>query len=297
MGQDAYQSHPAARAVFDEADALLGFPLTKLCFTGNEGDLHDTANTQPAVFVTSVALWSAVSHRLRDRPLFFAGHSLGEYAALVASGALDFATGLRLVRERGRLMQAAGEACRGGMAAVLGLEASVVETICGQAEEETGGVVQVANYNCPGQTVISGDESALVEAMERAMQAKARKVVRLAVSIAAHSPLMLQAVAPFRAVVDAASVRPPVVDVISNVTARPLTDARSVATDLVQQLTAPVQWMESVLWMAARGADTLVEVGPGEVLTGLTKRIDRGLKRVSVRNGAGIQALVGGDRQ
>ncbi|MBC8449115.1 MAG: ACP S-malonyltransferase [Chloroflexi bacterium] len=291
MGQDAYEAYPAVRSMFDEADALLGFPLSALCFAGPEEVLDDTINTQPAVFVTSVALWRAIEPQLSG-VAFFAGHSLGEYSALVAAGALDFAAGLRLVRERGRLMKAAGEQGRGGMAAVLGLDAPTLEGICERAREATGGVVQAANYNAPGQIVISGDEVALTEAMERAKAAGARKVVRLAVSIAAHSPLMAPAVASFRQAVEATVFRAPRVPVVGNVTARPLAAVGEIAEELVQQLTAPVRWTESVQWMIGQGVDTFVEVGPGQVLTGLMKRIDRSVRRVTVGNVADIRAFL-----
>ncbi len=282
MGRDLYEAYPSARAVFDEADALLDFPLSALCFAGPEEVLDDTINTQPAIFVTSMALWSVIERQVRQTALFCAGHSLGEYSALVAVGALEFAAGLRLVRERGRLMKAAGEDEGGGMAAVLGLDAQTVDRLCEEAREATGGVVQAANYNSPGQIVISGDEETLAEAMDRAKAAGARKVVRLAVSIAAHSPLMSSVVAAFRQAVEAAPLRAPSVPVVGNVTARPLAGVDEIARELVQQLTAPVRWTESVHWMIAQGVDTFVEVGPGKVLTGLVKRIDRAVRRVNV---------------
>lgn len=291
MGQEVYEAYPAARAVFDEADAVLGFPLSALCFAGPKEALNDTINTQPAIFVTSVALWRVIELRLPQAASFFAGHSLGEYSALVAAEALDFAAGLRLVQERGRLMKAAGEQGRGGMAAVLGLDAPTLDMICDQAREATGGVVQAANYNSPGQVVISGDEEALAEAMTKAKAAGARRVVRLAVSIAAHSPLMSSAVVPFRRAVEATVFRAPSASAVGNVTARPLKSVGEIVSELVQQLTAPVRWMESVQWMIAQGVDTFVEVGPGKVLTGLLRRIDRSVQRINVEDVADIRAL------
>lgn len=291
MGQDACEAYPSVRGLFDEADALLGFPLSALCFTGPLEVLNDTINTQPAIFVTSVALWRVIEPRLSGAA-FFAGHSLGEYSALVAAGALDFAAGLRLVRERGRLMKAAGEQGQGGMAAVLGLDEATLDGICEQARAATGGVVQAANYNAPGQVVISGDETALTEVMARAEAAGARKVVRLAVSIAAHSPLMAAAAASFRQAVEATPFRAPKAPVVGNVTAKPLTIVGEIVDELVRQLTAPVRWTESVQWMISQGVDAFVEVGPGQVLTGLVKRIDRSLQRLTVGNVADIQAFL-----
>ena len=289
MGRDIYEAYPVARAIYDEADAVLGFSLSALCFEGPEEALNDTVNTQPAIFVTSVAFWRVMEPQLPQAASFFAGHSLGEYSALVAAGALDFAAGLRLVRERGRLMKAAGEQSRGGMAAVLGLDAATLDGICQQAREATGGVVQAANYNSPGQIVISGDEETLAEAMAQAKAAGARRVVRLAVSIAAHSPLMSPAVASFRKAVEATPFRAPAVPVVGNVTARPLTSVDEIVDELVQQLTAPVRWAESVQWMIGQGVDTFVEVGPGKVLTGLVRRIDRSVRRVNIGDVAGIR--------
>ncbi|MDH7485960.1 MAG: ACP S-malonyltransferase [Anaerolineae bacterium] len=290
MARDAYEAYPVVRELFDEADALLGFPLSGLCFAGPEEVLNDTINTQPAIFVASVALWRVIEPRLSAAALF-AGHSLGEYSALVAAGALDFAAGLRLVRERGRLMKTAGEQGQGGMAAVLGLDERALDGICEQARAATGGVVQAANYNAPGQVVISGDELALAEAMERAKAAGARKVVRLAVSIAAHSPLMASAAAAFRQAVEATPFRAPRAPVVGNVTARPLTSVGEIMDELVQQLTAPVRWTESVQWMIGQGADTFVEVGPGQVLTGLVKRIDHSVQRLNVGSVADTRAF------
>jgi len=289
MGRDIYEAYPVARAIYDEADAVLGFSLSALCFEGPEEALNDTVNTQPAIFVTSVAFWRVMEPQLPQAASFFAGHSLGEYSALVAAGALDFAAGLRLVRERGRLMKAAGEQSRGGMAAVLGLDAATLDGICQQAREATGGVVQAANYNSPGQIVISGDEETLAEAMAQAKAAGARRVVRLAVSIAAHSPLMSPAVASFRKAVEATPFRAPAVPVVGNVTARPLTSVDEIVDELVQQLTAPVRWTESVQWMIGQGVDTFVEVGPGKVLTGLVRRTDRSVRRVNIGDVAGIR--------
>jgi len=284
MGQDLYEAHPEARATFDQADKVLGFALSDLCFNGPEETLNDTINTQPAIFVTSVALLRALENNRSQAPGFVAGHSLGEYSALVAAGAMDLAAGLHLVRERGRLMKEAGERSPGGMAAVLGLETQTVDEVCRQARKETGGVIQVANYNSPGQIVISGDFRTRDVAIELAKAEGAKKVVPLAVSIAAHSPLMECIVDEFRQAVEATEFRKPTVPVVANVSAAPLTSVEALREELVHQLTSPVRWVESVQYMIGQGVTDLVEVGPKDVLTKLMRRIDKS-----------VQAMSGGD--
>ena len=292
MGRDLYEQYPEARTVFDEADEILGFPLSRLCFEGPEDILTDTINAQPAILTMSVACLRALpvlpnlllgsEPLLSLNPLFCAGHSMGEYTALVAAGTLDFPSALRLVRERGRLMKLAGERAPGGMAAVLGLEREAVEEVCQRAREETEGIVQVANDNAPGQTVISGEQAALERAMALAQERGARRVVRLAVSIAAHSPLMACIVDEFRAAVGATSMEEAGIPIVANVTACPITAVADIRHELVAQLTSPVRWVESVQYMIAQGVDTFVEIGPKEVLSGLIKRIDRNVRRVNV---------------
>jgi [acyl-carrier-protein] S-malonyltransferase len=276
MGKELAQADPAARAVFAEADERLGFSLSRLCWEGPEDELNDTAVTQPALLVHSVAVLQALEARQPGmRPAFVGGHSLGEFSALVAAGSIDFATGLHLVHERGRLMKEAGRQVPGGMAAVLGLDVEPVEAVCREVERETGGVVQVANDNCPGQIVISGDEQALALAVERLAQAGARRTLRLAVSIAAHSALMAAAAEAFARVIDAAAIASPTIPTIGNVGALPLTDAAAVRDDLKAQLTARVRWTESVRRMLAQGVTSFAEIGSGEVLIGLARRIER----------------------
>jgi len=286
MGRDLYEQFPEVRTVFDEADELLGFSLSRLCFEGPEEILTDTINAQPAILTMSVACLRVLpwlsEMPLPTEPLFCAGHSMGEYTALVAAGTLDFPSALRLVRERGRLMKLAGERAPGGMAAVLGLEREAVEEVCQRAREETEGIVQVANDNAPGQTVISGEQAALERAMALAQERGARRVVRLAVSIAAHSPLMACIVDEFRAAVGATSMEEAGIPIVANVTACPITAVADIRHELVAQLTSPVRWVESVQYMIAQGVDTFVEIGPKEVLSGLIKRIDRNVRRVNV---------------
>jgi [acyl-carrier-protein] S-malonyltransferase len=282
MGQDLSEAYPEARATFDQADKVLGFALSDLCFNGPEETLDDTINTQPAIFVTSVALLRTWEGSRLQTPGFVAGHSLGEYSALIAAGAMDFATGLQLVRERGRLMKEAGERSPGGMAAVLGLETEVVDQICRQARKETGGVIQVANYNSPGQIVISGDFRARDVAIELAKTEGAKRVVPLAVSIAAHSPLMECIADEFRQAVEAAEFRRPTVPVVANVSAAPLESVQAIREELVQQLTSPVRWVESVRYMIGQGVTEFVEIGPKDVLTKLMRRIDKSVQAMSV---------------
>jgi [acyl-carrier-protein] S-malonyltransferase len=282
MGRDLYETYPEARATFDRADQVLGFALSELCFNGPEETLKDTINTQPAIFATSVALLRLLESSRLQAPAFVAGHSLGEYSALMAAGAMDFAAGLQLVRERGRLMKEAGERSPGGMAAVLGLETEVVDEVCRQARDETGGVVQVANYNSPGQIVISGDFRTRDVAIELAQAEGARRVVPLAVSIAAHSPLMECIVDEFRQAVEAVEFRMPTVPVVANVSAVPLESVEAIREELVQQLTSPVRWVESVRYMIGQGVTKFVEIGPKDVLKKLMRRIDKSVQAMSV---------------
>jgi len=293
MGQDLYETYPEVQAILDQADEVLGFALSDLCFNGPEEALNDTINTQPAIFVTSIALLRALESNKSQPPGFAAGHSLGEYSALAAAGAMDFAAGLQLVRERGRLMKEAGERSPGGMAAVLGLETEVVDQICRQAREETGGVIQVANYNSPGQIVISGDFRARDVAVELAKAEGARRVVPLAVSIAAHSPLMGCIVDEFRQAVEAVEFRRPTVPVVANVSAMPLESIEAIREELVRQLTSPVRWVESVRYMIGRGVTEFVEIGPKDVLTKLMRRIDKSVQATSVGGVTAVESKQG----
>jgi [acyl-carrier-protein] S-malonyltransferase len=283
MGHDFYQHSPEAHAVFDQADAQLGFALSSLCFEGPKETLTDTINQQPALFVTSVAAWQVMQAAGWERPSFVAGHSLGEFSALAVAGSLSFADGLNLVRRRGELMKLAGEREPGAMAAILALETAVVRDLCAQASEETGQIVQLANDNCPGQMVISGDKDALAQAMQLAKDAGARKVVQLPITIAAHSPLMASVAAEFAQAVDETPIQPPQMPIIGNVTAQPLTAVDDIRAELKAQLTSPVAWTDSVNYMVGQGVTTFVEVGAGDVLLGLVKRIHRKAKRIKFK--------------
>ncbi|MFZ0548281.1 MAG: ACP S-malonyltransferase [Candidatus Promineifilaceae bacterium] len=279
MGFDLYQTQPVSRAVFDLADQQLGFSLSDLCFNGPEEELVDTVNQQPALLVTSIAILRAMQAAGSADPEFVAGHSMGEFSALVAAGSLTFTDGLALVRKRGELMKEAGEKRPGAMAAILALETNKVEAICDEAAQKTGQPVQLANDNCPGQLVISGDETALAEAMELAQAAGARKVVKLPISIAAHSELMRSAADGFARAVDDTPLAPPRMPIIGNVSAQPLTTPEAIRAELKAQLTSSVRWTDSMTHLTQQGVDTVYEVGPGDVLLGLMKRIDRSVNR------------------
>ncbi|MCC6237200.1 MAG: ACP S-malonyltransferase [Dehalococcoidia bacterium] len=272
MGKDLYERAPAARAVFDAADAALGFPLSTLCFEGPEDDLVRTVNTQPALVVHAIAALVAAieAGAVRGRPDFAAGHSLGEYAALIAAGAVSFEEGVRLVRERGRLMQEACDAVPGTMAAVLGLEPGPVAEICAAHG------AALCNINAPGNITIGGTLAAVEAAGKAATEAGAVRVIALAVAGAFHTPLMESAAAGMRTVLEAAQFSSPRMPVVSNVTARLLTSANELARELTEQITSPVRWVDSVQTMVDGGVTTFIEFGPGKVLTGLVKRIAKG---------------------
>ena len=279
MGRHLHATFTEARAVFDQADHILGIDLSRLCFDGPVESLNDTLNTQPAILTTSIAALRALQEYSMESPAYVAGHSMGEFSAVVAAGALPFEAGLRLVRERGRLMQQAGQRNPGGMAAVLGLAREQVVAICTAAREESGEYVGIANDNCPGQLVISGATDALEQAMELARAQGAKRVIRLAVSIAAHSPLMTEAAAEFRRLLDTMPLQEPAIPIVLNATARPLTNPEAIREALGRQLTSPVRWADSMRWMIDNRVTRFTEVGPKEVLTGLLRRIDRTVER------------------
>ena len=271
MGLAWYRASSEARIFCDRADALLGHALTELCFAGPEAQLNQTEFTQPALFVIALAMWQAAKTTLPS-PVFVAGHSLGEFSALVVAGALDFETGLCLVAERGRLMARAGESAPGGMAVLLGATLATAESLCDAAAAASGQPLVIANDNCPGQVVISGALAALDAASTLAVEHGVRRVQRLAVSVAPHSILMSEAQAAFAELLAVAPLRAPEVPVVLNVTAAPLSTPDEIRQALLRQLTSPVRWRESLLWMAAQGVDHFFEVGPKDVLTGLARR-------------------------
>jgi len=275
MGFDLAKVFPSSKDIFSEADEILGIPLTKIMWEGPEDLLNDTYNTQPALFVHSAAALQILTQKLGEfKPAFVAGHSMGEVTALLGADVLSFASALSLARTRGRLMKQAGETSPGGMAAILGLDIPTLEDICSTASNKTE-IVQVANDNCPGQVVISGAISPLEKAIELSQKAGARRTVRLAVSIAAHSPLMISAQSEFNKAVQQAGLVDPIVPLVGNVTAKPLLSAADIKLDLQGQLTNRVRWTESIKYMVDNGVDTFIELGNGSVLSGLIKRINR----------------------
>jgi len=260
----------AARDVLAESAEVLGMDMPGLMRDGPADVLNDTYNQQPALLVADVAILRAVEPELAP-PAFVAGHSLGEYAAFVAAGALTFADALRLVRERARLMQEAGRRTPGGMAAILGLDDAAVEAVCAAIDG-----VQVANYNAPGQVVVSGEAPAVAEACARLEAAGAKRIIPVRITVAAHSHLMAQAQEAFNALVDATPVADARVPIVANVTARPIQSAGDVVAEMRGQLTAGVRWADGIEHMIASGVDAFHELGPGAVLTGMVKRIARG---------------------
>jgi [acyl-carrier-protein] S-malonyltransferase len=296
MAKDLAEAYPIVRQTFEQANDILKFSLSDLCFNGPEEALNDTINTQPALYVAGVATLRALQQELPEAaPAFVAGHSLGEFTALAAAGSVSFEDGLRLVRERGRLMQAAGTQSPGAMAAVLGLDAPVLREVCMKASQQTGGVLILANDNCPGQSVISGDDATLEVGMQLLSEAKAKRVVKLAISIAAHSPLMESASAEFRQVLASTQFAAPRVPVYGNVGASRLADVDAIRKELDLQLTNSVRWTESVQAMVSAGAETFLEFGPKDVLTGLLKRIDRSKTGKALNGVESLQKVVNGN--
>ncbi len=273
MGRAIADNSRLAKGVFAEADEVLDFPLSALCFEGPEEELNLTENTQPALLTTSVALWKEFEAHAPE-PDYVAGHSLGEYSALVAAGSLAFADAVRVVRARGQLMEAAVPAGNGAMAAVLGLDRETLETLCRDVSTERE-TVELANLNCPGQIVISGSSAGVKAAAERARKAGARRVVPLAVSGPFHSSLMKPAGERLQKVLEGVRVQSARIPVVANVCACPLRSGDDIERALVRQVAAPVLWEDSVRWMLEQGVDTFVEIGPGRVLSGLIRKIDR----------------------
>jgi len=289
MGRDIYDAFPAARAVFNLADEALGFALSRLSFAGPDDALSQTANAQPAIVTLSLAILAAIQQSAR--PLiacFTAGHSLGEYSALAASGALSTTNAILLARRRGELMQQASTQFPGAMLAVIGLDEPFLKTIC----HETG--VFIANYNSPNQIVLSGLVPQIEAAGRLAQEQGAHGVVPLRVSGPFHTPLMTQAAADLASAIDDISWTDPLLPVMANTTATPLRNVNDVKQELTVQLTHPLRWQEGIEALAARGIDTFVEIGPGRVLTGLIKRTCPNARTLSIGDAAGVDAYING---
>lgn len=269
MGKDLYDNNSEAKELFEKANEILGFRITDLMFNGTEEDLKQTKVTQPAIFLHSVILAKSLGDEFK--PDMVAGHSLGEFSALVAAGALSFEEGLKLVAKRAQAMQKACEARPSTMAAVLALPDEKVEELCAEVDD----VVAPANYNCPGQVVISGSMEGIDAACEKMLAAGAKRAMKLKVGGAFHSPLMKPAQEELAEAIKAAEFKTPVCPIYQNVDAKPHTNPEEIKENLVKQLTAPVKWTQDVQAMIADGADEFIELGPGAVLQGLVKKIDR----------------------
>ena len=279
MGKDLYETSALAKELFDKADEILGFKITDVMFAGTDEQLKETKVTQPAVFLHSVI--SALCLGDNFKPAMVAGHSLGEFSALVASGALSFEDGLRLVAARANAMQKACEANPGTMAAIIGVDDEKVEEICAEVSKD-GKLVIPANYNCPGQLVISGDIEAINEACEKLKEAGAKRALPLKVGGAFHSPLMQPAKDELQAAIVQTTFSTPKCPVYQNVDAKPYTDAAEIKANLIAQLTSPVRWTKSVQNMIADGADDFTECGPGKALQGMIGRIDKAVSAHSI---------------
>lgn len=287
MGKNLYEMSFAARKVFHQADETLGFSLSNLCFHGPEDELDDTMNAQPAILTVSLASMEALTERWKSlghtvKPFMVAGHSLGEFSAFVAAGVLDFGEALKLVRERGRLMKESGDLNPGGMAAIVGLDRDALVEICNEAGSV--GIVVLANDNCPGQSVISGEIAALHRAMELSLERGARRAVRLDISIASHSPLMERAGQQFADLVSRIPLREPKVPIVANITGQMLTTVDDIRKEINQHVVRPVQWSASVREMVNGGVGTFLEIGPGNALGGLIRRVRSDVKIMNAKD-------------
>ena len=289
MGKELAEKYPVARAVFDEADKALGFSVSKLCFEGTEDDLKLTANTQPAILTVSVAAGRVLAEK-GIVPDFVAGHSLGEYSALVAAGSVKFADAVKLVRKRGTYMQEAVPAGHGAMAAIMGLSPAVVQDACKRAAE--GEICSPANLNSPEQTVISGHAGAVKRAVEIASQLGAKRSMVLPVSAPFHSALMMPAQEKLEEDLNAAAFEDLQVPLVTNVDADSIRQGEEARSALIRQVTMPVRWEESMRMLLDEGVNTFVEVGPGRVLTGLMRQIERSVATLNVEDEKSLQATV-----
>jgi [acyl-carrier-protein] S-malonyltransferase len=288
MCRDLYDNVKSARAAFEQADKALGFSISRLCFEGPEDELRQTINAQPALVTAGYACLEALKEISGNKlapPAFVAGHSLGEYTALAVAGVFDFSTAVRLARERGRLMHEAGQKRQGAMSAIIGLDETKLAEVCKKSD------TVMANINSPGQIVISGAAENVTKAMEMATAAGASRAIPLQVSGAFHSPLMQPAVENMVKYLDATTFKKPSIPVIGNVTALPLTTSEDVKTELRKQLTSPVQWQRTIEYMVKHGVTTFIEIGPGKVLTGLIKRINKEVVTQNIGDLTAVKAL------
>ena len=291
MGKDLADNFKVARELFQEADDALSFKISKLCFEGPEEELKLTTNTQPAILATSIAAWRVIQSEIGMKADYFAGHSLGEYSALVAAGAMPFADAVRTVRSRGAFMQEAVPVGVGAMAAILSVEADQLAAICAEAAQ--GEVVSPANFNSPGQIVIAGHATAVNRAIEIAKAKGFRKAMLLPVSAPFHSSLMVPAGERLAGVLEAIAISSLQAPVVTNVEAKPNSESTRVKPLLVEQVSAPVRWEESVQEMCRLGVGKFLEIGPGKVLSGLVKRINKEVATANIEDAAGVKALAG----
>lgn len=289
MGRDLYDNFDSAKAIFDQADEVLGFPLSQLCFDGPEDELRQTINAQPALATVSFACLETVHNVSGGNglppPAFVAGHSLGEYTALAAARVLDFATIVYLARERGRLMYEAGLRKPGGMVAIIGLDEALVAEICRETD------TQIANINCPGQLVISGVKANLTKAADLAKARGAHRIIPLQVSGAFHTPLMQSAVDGMSEILATLSFREPLIPIIANTIAQPMTTAEQMKEELLKQLCNSIQWQRSIEYMVDDGVSTFIEIGPGRVLSGLIKRINKNINTLNIGDANAIRNM------
>jgi len=289
MGHDLYDNFDSAKAVFEQADQSLGFSLSRLCFEGPEDELRQTINAQPAIVTVSFACLQAIHDMSGSRgippPTFVAGHSLGEYTALAAASVLDFATTVRLARERGRLMHEAGLREPGGMVAIIGLDEALLAKVCQETD------TRIANINCPGQLVISGAKENLTQAIDLAKARGARHAIPLQISGAFHTPLMQSAVEGMAEITATLTFHEPVIPIIANTTAQPLTTTELIREELLRQLCNGVQWQRSIEYMVNEGVSSFIEIGPGKVLTGLIKRINKNVNILNIGDAEAIKRI------
>jgi [acyl-carrier-protein] S-malonyltransferase len=291
MGKELSEKYQEVKDIYQQADDILGYSISNISWENPKESLNETNNTQPALLVHSYAAWAVFQKEFPTNiPSFTAGHSLGQFSALVASDSISFESGLRLVQTRGQLMKEAGISTPGGMAALLGLDIKTVESICEQASDDQNKVT-IANDNCPGQIVISGSQISVEKCLVLAIENGARKAIPLAVSVAAHSYLMGHAQAEFNVAVDEINYQTPNIPIIGNVSAKPLSTIEEIRTDLKAQLTNRVRWTESMQYLLANDVESTLELGTGAVLSGLMKRIDRKLPRFNIGSPADIEKL------
>ncbi|WP_047151615.1 ACP S-malonyltransferase [Aneurinibacillus tyrosinisolvens] len=291
MGSDLYETEAAAKAIFDAADRALGFSLSGLCFNGPEEELRLTANTQPAILTASVAVLRVLQERAGLTPDFVAGHSLGEYSALVAAEALSFEDAVQIVRARGQFMEEAVPAGQGAMSAVMGMERDLLTAICTRITGE-GHPVQLANLNCPGQIVISGSAEGVARAGAQAKEEGAKRVIPLNVSGPFHSSLMEPAADKLAQKLAEYKISDAKVNVVANVSAGAIKDKEQIRTALIEQVASPVLWEDSVRFMLEQGVELFIEIGPGTVLSGLVKKVDRRVRTLAIQDAATLQKAI-----